>query len=98
MSENPKSANAFLDTITRSREAGSSSVTTPKVSLKLFSMIPSNEAIPIGQLLGKSDMSFTDFAEALKAIENAGLIEIRGEGTNQTVALTDMGAKLASVV
>ena len=90
----------FLETVTRSSAPEPDKPARPgsNISLKILKMIPVNGSAPVARLLEQSDMSFKDFANAIEAIQGAGLIELDGTGSQATARLTDIGAKLASLV
>jgi hypothetical protein len=70
-----------------------------KISIQLFTLIArEGPATPVSKLLEQSGLGFTDFAQALTAMESAGLAEVKGSGSNQVVELTDIGSRLATIV
>ncbi len=97
-----KSINPFLETIARSSSAAADETPAEKatIPIKLIGLIAagSSGTTPVARLLEQSNMGVAEFAQALTAIQSAGLIELKGTGPSQIAELTDVGAKLASIV
>ncbi len=70
----------------------------PKVSavglLGILAQGP-NRTLPVSDLMAKSGMGFSEYAEALKSLETAGLIALTGAAVEQMVELTSKGEEVA---
>ncbi len=53
--------------------------------------------MPLPDLQASSGFSFTDFAEAIKRLEEMGYITLRGAPGSESAQLTELGVDVASL-
>lgn len=67
----------------------------PIDSLKILVTLAKSRSEPLCQLMAESELEFTKFADALKGMREASLIDFAGKPGNETVEITPTGEELA---
>ncbi len=67
----------------------------PVDSLRILVSLAKSGSEPVTQLLADSEVEFVKFADALKEMRGASLIDLTGEPGNETVQITPTGEQLA---
>jgi predicted transcriptional regulator len=91
--ERPKadSFTAFLEAQQRLQSSEQSVVDITPLTL-LFKLAEApNLKMPVTELMAASGMSFTDFAEALKSLNESGYVTLAGPPSNEVASLTKLG-------
>jgi predicted transcriptional regulator len=57
----------------------------------------SDGSMPLTDLQAASDMSFSDFAEAMKRLQDSGYLTIAGTPGSESAQLTKLGAEVGSL-
>jgi len=84
---------AYLECANRAKQAPST-VGSP-VSLLTVLAATKDQKLPLDVLRKVSGMEFSQFAEGLKGLQEAGFVDVTGAAGSETVELTANGAKLA---
>jgi predicted transcriptional regulator len=93
----PKAAsfNAFLES--RLRQTRSAAlVSNPFALLRILN--GQTRGMKIQALIDASQFSFSDFADVLKNLKDAGLVEVTGEPGAELVSLTDSGIAVLGII
>ncbi|HUE24097.1 MAG TPA: hypothetical protein VMQ86_20625 [Bryobacteraceae bacterium] len=75
---------------------------TPAAAGTVFSVLSvlgasAGACMPLPDLQASSGFSFTDFAEAIKRLEEMGYITLRGAPGSESAQLTELGVDVASL-
>ena len=92
MSRNLDNFGTFLETLKRRETSRQES---KGASFDLLTILADSGPAPVPDLMKESGMGIIDFAEALKAICEAGLITLAGPPGNEMVELTPNGEQVA---
>jgi hypothetical protein len=71
----------------------------PGTAFSVLALLAENAALPkpLSDLQAASGMSFTDFAEAIKRLQESGYITLSGPPAAESALLTEFGADVASL-
>ncbi len=94
--ERPKSDSFTTFLESRQRRKTSEQATTGNTALALLFKLADaqNHQMPVTDLMSATEMSFTDFADALKGLRESGFIALSGP-KSEIATLTNQGEDLA---
>jgi len=67
-------------------------------SMLIMSRLARQKEAPVTQMMTKMKVSWSDFTEALKYLEDAGLVEMEDDDNGGTLRLTDEGQHWAQTI
>lgn len=90
------SFSAYLEAMKRSKSASAA----PPASATPLSLLGAlaraeNKAMPVTELMSSSDMSFSEFADALKSLTESRFVTLSGPPSAEVVTLTTQGEEVA---
>ena len=89
----------FLESVQRnSQQPQQSPPATAGAPLKLLGTLAEHGAQPLQELMAQSGLSFTEFADSMKTMQDTGLLEISGTPGQEQVDITPRGRQLTHLV
>lgn len=95
MESKTSSFGPFLEAMQRQKSAQASPV--HEARRRVLTTLAETGPEPVEKLRQQMDMRFEDFADTVKSLRGAELIEIRATDSDEIVELTDKGRQLANL-
>ena len=92
-----ESFTAYLEEKQRQERAKSAATATSGTAMSILAALTGGRHMALTELQAASGMSFADFAEALKRLQNSGYLTISGEPGREVAELTRLGEDVAEL-